>query len=110
MEMSELEEIARLEEETVRIKAVIKRANEFAKVYKSLKKSVDYARHSSRLSVTKGYIEFAVPCDLLVDVRWLREFNFNRDADNLIHSRVNFSMRGQQSMGHIGYAMLRIGR
>ncbi|WP_241597399.1 hypothetical protein [Rosenbergiella epipactidis] len=110
MERSELEDIAKREEERVRVKAVITRANTFAEVYKALKKSINYAKRSPRLSVTKTYIEFSVPWDVLDDVRWLREFNFKRDDDNLFHSRVNFSIRGQQSMHSIGYAMLRIGR
>ena len=110
MERSELEDIARREVDRARVEAVIKRANDFAKVYKALKKSIDYARKEWKINATKSYIEFAVPCDLLNDVRWLREFNFQRDCDNLFHSRVNFSIRGQRSMPMIGYATLRIGR
>ncbi|MBT0720573.1 hypothetical protein HGT70_04650 [Rosenbergiella collisarenosi] len=110
MDRSELEDIAKRQEERVRVEAVIKRANEFAKVFKALKKSIDYASREWLFSATESYIEFAVPCDLLIDVVWLREFNFKRDDENVFHSRVNFSIRGQRAMAHIGYAMLRIGR
>lgn len=100
MERSELEEIANIEEERVRVRSVMERARKFSVIYVSLKKGINYLKYSRNILVTESHVEFSVPVDYLVDVKWLREMKFDSGNRHVVHSRVDFSIQNYHSHGH----------
>ncbi|WP_241622708.1 hypothetical protein [Rosenbergiella australiborealis] len=99
MERSEIENIAKQEEERVRVSAVMERARRLSIIYASLKKGINYLKYSQKVLVTESHIEFYCPIDYLVDIKCLREMKFDRDNRHVVHSRVDFSIRNYNALG-----------